>query len=268
MRLKDKIPDSESRDVNNKKLTTLFTGRHCVLLPETDSTNTYLSALLHKNALPEGYAVRTRFQKAGKGQRGSSWESENGKNLLQSFVFYPDFIALSRVFLLNKTFSLGVYDFVHQITGEGVSIKWPNDIYIDSQKVAGMLIENSISGSVLSQCILGIGVNVNQKEFSVDLKNATSFSTIMKKELDLYSLFTLLCSCVEKRYLMLKNGEMMKLEQDYLQALYGKDVKRKYKSGGNEFYGIIRGVDDNGRLQVEKEDGSCSGFEMKEIVFL
>lgn len=268
MRLKDKIPNTESREGNNKKLTTLFTGRHYVILPETDSTNSYLSALLLKNPLPEGSAVRTFFQKAGRGQRGSTWESERGKNLLQSFVFYPDFISLQRVFLLNKTFSLGVYDFVNQITGEGVSIKWPNDIYFGSQKVSGMLIENSISGSVLSQSILGIGINVNQHDFSDDSKKAISISTIMKEKFDLDTLFNLLCSCLERRYLMLKNGELMKIEQDYLLALYGKDVKRKYESGGKEFYAMIRGVDDTGRLLLEKEDGSRFVFDLKEIAFL
>ena len=268
MRLKDKIPNNESWDGSNKKLTTLFTGRHCIFLPETDSTNTYLSALSHENALPEGYVVRALFQKAGKGQRGSSWESESGKNLLQSFVFYPDFIALPRIFQLNKTFSLGIYDFISQIAGNGVSIKWPNDIYFDARKVGGILIENSISGLVLSQSILGIGVNVNQQKFSVDSRNAISLSAIMNEEFDIDFLFNLLCFCVEERYLMLKRGEQLKIDNDYLKALYGRDMKRKYASGGKEFYGIIRGVDESGRLLVEMEDGNCLGFEMKEIVFL
>ena len=88
-----------------KELTTLFTGRHSTFLPEIDSTNTYLAGILRKISLPEGSVVRAGIQNAGRGQKGAIWESEKGKNLLLSFLFYPSFVAPKDVFLINKTFS-------------------------------------------------------------------------------------------------------------------------------------------------------------------
>ena len=265
---KDSKPEMAFQVTPNKELTTLFTGRHCIVLDEVDSTNSFLSGYINGKLLPEGSAVRTIHQTDGRGQKGARWYSEAGKNLIQSFVFYPSFLYAKDVFQLNKAFALGVYDFVSNFLGDGVKIKWPNDIYYDTLKVGGLLIENAVYGSSLTSCILGIGINVNQTVFPKELQNAGSFSLIKRKTFDLEMLFAALCSFLEKRYLSLKSGDVKIIEEDYLSVLYGFGKVKKFQSGGEVFNGVIKGVDENGKLLVQKEDGREGNYGIKEIAFL
>ncbi len=268
MSIKDSRPQTDFPENPNKELTTLFTGRHCILLDEVDSTNSYLSGYINRNLIPEGSAVRTIHQTGGRGQKGALWHSEAGKNLLLSFVFYPAFLPAKDVFQLNKAFALGVYDFVSNFLGEGVTIKWPNDIYYDSLKIGGLLIENAVYGSKLSSCILGIGVNVNQTVFPSELHNAGSFSLIKQKTFDLEMLFAAFCSFLEKRYLSLKTGDVKVIEEDYLSVLYGFGKEKKFQSGGEVFNGVIKGVNESGKLVVQMEDGREGKYDIKEIGFI
>src|SRR5690242_15054378 len=119
----------------NKELTTLFTGRHIIDIESVESTNSYLSELLKTQLVAEGSVVRAFSQLAGRGQMGARWSSEDGKNLLVSFAFYPTFVVPRNLFLLNKTYALGVYDFLKSIIGNDLKLKWPNDIYWKSKKL-------------------------------------------------------------------------------------------------------------------------------------
>ena len=251
-----------------KELTTLFTGRHSTFLPEINSTNTYLAGILHKISLPEGSVIRAVKQNSGRGQKDSIWESEAGKNLLLSFLFYPSFITPKDVFLLNKTFTLSVYDFVTIWLKKKVSIKWPNDIYWKNKKVSGILIENSINASTISHSIIGIGVNINQNLFSPDLLNPVSFSLINHKEYDLEELFNSLCSCIEARYLQLKNGDIKSIDKDYQSALFSIGKWKIYESMDNRFKGCIEGVDEYGKLLIQTENGEIKKYDLKEIKFV
>jgi BirA family biotin operon repressor/biotin-[acetyl-CoA-carboxylase] ligase len=251
-----------------KDLTTLFTGRQVTFLPEVDSTNTYLSGLLRSITLPEGSVIRAMKQRAGRGQKNTVWESEEKKNLLVSFIFYPSFIQPMDVFILNKTFTLGVYDFVSRYLGKKVTIKWPNDIYWKNTKVSGILIENSISASSITHSILGIGININQVTFSKEVKNPGSFSLIKKKEYDLEELFQYLCSFLEARYLMLKNGNKAQIEKDYTSVLYSLDLWKKFETDSSKFKGKITGVDESGKLIVQVENGESVKFNAKEIRYV
>ncbi len=251
---------------SNKDLTTLFTGRHSVDLSEVDSANSYLSFILRKNRLHEGTVVRTEKQNAGRGQRGTVWESEPGKNLLLSFVFYPSFIAPKNVFLLNKTFSLGVYDFAVKWLGNDVSIKWPNDIYFGDKKLAGILIENTVTFNKIDQMIFGIGINVNQKKFPDYLINATSFVLIKDIEYNRDELFSSLCSSIESRYIQLKNGEVSTINYEYDSALFGKGKKIFFRDRFKRFPAVIQGVNESGQLIVQTEN-QLTLFDLKEIKF-
>ena len=116
-----------------------------IVLAETTSTNTYLAALCQKEACAELTTVYSSFQSAGRGQRGNSWESEAGKNLLFSFVVYPEFLEAHRQFYLSQVTALALHDVLSSYT-EGISIKWPNDIYWKDKKICGTLIENDLTG--------------------------------------------------------------------------------------------------------------------------
>ena len=142
-------------------------------LHETESTNSFLHEQLMSEKLPEGSVVTADYQTKGRGQRGSSWQSEAGENLLMSIVVYPDFLKASEAFVLSKCIALATCDLLADYSNQ-VRIKWPNDILIEGKKVAGILIENILRGADIYATIAGIGINFNQQVFEVGLNSATS----------------------------------------------------------------------------------------------
>ena len=144
-----------------------------IILPETDSTNNYLTQLCNEqqSAVREFTTVIAERQTAGKGQRGNSWESEDCRNITFSFVLYPTFIEARRQFILSQIVSLSIKEELDEWT-KGISIKWPNDIYWNEKKICGILIENDLSGHHIGRSISGIGVNINQGNLSSDAPNS------------------------------------------------------------------------------------------------
>jgi BirA family biotin operon repressor/biotin-[acetyl-CoA-carboxylase] ligase len=241
---------------------TIFIGKNCIEVDKTDSTNSYLARLQEEKTLFEGTIVIAKRQEQGRGQRGATWESEPNKNLTLSILLLPTFLRPDEQFQLNKTISLGVAEFVLTVLspfqgGKGdVRIKWPNDIYIANKKVAGILIENSVSGNKLQQSIIGIGINVNQEKFSAELPNPTSLKLISGKEFDLKECLEQLCSCIEKRYLELRANRISKIDSDYLKNLYRFGEFANYKYKGEEIKAKITGVTKAGKLMLETEKGN------------
>ena len=158
-----------------------------IILPETDSTNNYLTQLCNEqqSAVREFTTVIAERQTAGKGQRGNSWESEDCRNITFSFVLYPTFIEARRQFILSQIVSLSIKEELDQWT-EGISIKWPNDIYWNEKKICGILIENDLSGHHIGRSISGIGVNINQDVFRSNAPNPISLKQITGKDHDRY----------------------------------------------------------------------------------
>jgi BirA family transcriptional regulator, biotin operon repressor / biotin---[acetyl-CoA-carboxylase] ligase len=150
-------------------------GKELIWLQKTDSTNQYLQDMLKKSKMPEGTMVIADEQTEGRGQRGNHWESSTGENLTFSFIIYPDFLELTNQFMLSKIIALALFDLLIGYN-ENVKIKWPNDIYIGKKKIAGILLENVIKGTKISNTIVGIGLNINQKIFPEALPFASSLS--------------------------------------------------------------------------------------------
>ena len=258
-------------------MNSLFIGHLHIKLDETDSTNAYLFSLAGARQLPEGTLVTASYQKKGRGQRGTSWESKKGQNLIMSFFLKPDFIQPDHQFLLSKAVALGVLDTIREVLKKDVllqdkvndlSIKWPNDIFFGRQKLAGILIENAVSGSKISYSVIGIGMNVNQVEFQEHLPNAVSIRNITGKKTNLQNLTERLCSFIEGRYLILKQSGKTRIDQEYLHHLYRLDIPSTFLSDGKKFQGVIKGVSDAGKICVELENGKVCEFEVKEIEIL
>ena len=162
---------------------------------------------------------------------------------------------------------------------EDVKIKWPNDIYVANKKIAGILIENSVSGNKLQQSIIGIGININQDKFSTELPNPTSLKLVMGKEFDLRECLEELCSCIESRYLQLRQPHPIPLpkgegtiDADYLKNLYrfGEWANYKYKSDTDKYRELkakITGVAKIGKLIIETEKGETLECDFKELRF-
>lgn len=216
----------------------------------------------------DGDIVWADFQTAGRGQRGHSWESRAGENLTFSVVFEPHFLPVAEQFMLLEAVALALYDFFAEL-GVDTKIKWTNDIYVGDKKAVGILIEHSYSGGKLSRTIVGIGINVNQREFSADIPNPVSLALLTDKNYDREGLLKQFEKCLSHRYSQLQNGEWDRLQTDYHSALYRRDEKHTYTlADGTRFEGIIRGVKPTGDLIVEWEDGKQRSYLFKEIEFV
>lgn len=242
----------------------LFAGKVYYHFDELSSTNDWTAELLAKSKPPEGTVVRADRQTAGRGQFGSHWISQPGRNLLLSIVLYPQWLAVSNQFYLSMCAALALHDAVEHPEAR---LKWPNDLYIGNQKVAGILIQNAIGAGVLQSAVVGIGLNVNQTDFVPELPNPGSLALACGKFFDLDEMMTLLCLCLEHRYLQLKSGDRERIHADYEAVLYRRDETTIFETAtdGSRFQGMIRGVAPNGFLKVETTDGALRLFDLKEL---
>jgi len=241
-------------------------GHSLVFMPECHSTNNEASQLIETSSnVPEGTLVITNDQTSGRGQRGSSWLSETGKNLTFSLVLKPIFLTARDQFYLNKTISLGLWDYLSRALTAGIKIKWPNDILVSNKKICGILIENHIQGQHIQHSIVGIGLNVNQSNFS--LPTATSMKLQGDAEFLLEDVLTELLGCLETRYLQLRSGKFDGLSNDYADTMYWIGEMHLFKKKEDIFEGVITGIDLFGRLKVNV-DGTTEYFEVKEVQFL
>lgn len=233
---------------------------------EIDSTNTEMKRRI--DALPDFTVIAALNQTAGRGQRGNTWYVQEGKNLTFSLFlkFQPGELEVVDNFLLSEATALAMIDYLR---GEDIKckIKWPNDIYFKNKKICGILIENTLSGKDLSNSIIGIGLNVNQKDFPAGLINPISMSLITDKEYSLKDELVKVSDCLSSR-LTLPFSEGM--SKEYEDSLYRKDELHEYSdcASGEHFKGKIIGIAPDGKLSVETEKGEVKRFAFKEISYI
>lgn len=245
----------------------LFVGANHIALHSIDSTNNYAKNLLSAQKVPEGTLITAAEQTAGRGQAGSRWQTEPGLNLTASYILYPTFLSADRQFFLSMAVSLAVRELCEEMVNDEVRIKWPNDIYHNGRKLAGILIENTISGSQLSSSIIGIGLNVNQVEFDPALPNPASLRTVTSQEQNLQRITERLSSYLEKYYLQLRSLHFNFLDKAYMVNLYQYNKTALYRKDGQEFRGEIVGVTKEGKLIIES-GGKQWKFGLKEVEYL
>ncbi|HBS88682.1 MAG: biotin--[acetyl-CoA-carboxylase] ligase [Bacteroidetes bacterium GWF2_38_335] len=216
---------------------------------QTNSTNSFASNLINEGKEKTEFVVITKRQDKGKGQNTNKWESEPDKNLTFSLAIFPEQFPPQKQFLISKAVSLSILEvLINEIMG--VSIKWPNDIYIGDKKVAGILIENTIKGSVLSHSIIGIGLNVNQEIFISDAPNPVSLRMLTGKNYDTEVLFKLIMEKIEKRFTEIFNGSFINTDIEYEKSMYLIGKESRFLENGIEFSGVIEGVNDYGQLKI------------------
>lgn len=231
---------------------------------ELASTNAEAKLLL-TNLKGKNFLVWAKRQTAGRGQRGNSWHSGDGKDLAMSFVFHPKHLMVDEQFVLNMQVCNGVRDYIaNKVEGE-VQVKWPNDILINGKKVCGILIENALRGAKVDSSVIGIGLNLNSSEMPVDLPRATSifientaFSSTQKEEVFELKKF------LEKE---LEEENSSVIKRKYLSHLFGFQKLRQFVKDEMEFEGVITGVSNTGLITILCADGEKQ-FDFKEITFL
>ena len=245
----------------------MIIGSKKIFLKKLTSTNSYLSQLLLTELMTEGTIIQAGFQTAGRGQKYNKWESEDSKNLIFSILLYPCFIPPAKQFLISMAISMGISDFLSRHT-DRCRIKWPNDIYVNNDKIAGILIENSLMDNEIKSSVAGIGFNINQVDFMSDAPNPVSLKMITGCEHDLKLTLDQLLSDLDKRYKQLLKGEFLKIRNEYNLNLFRLSEWCQYSDGKKEFTGRIKSAGEDGRLLIENSDGTVNGYLFKEVDFI
>ncbi len=236
-------------------------------LEETESTTKALRELMARGRVEEGAVVMAGFQTAGRGQVGNVWESESGKNLTFSVVIYPETVPANRQFILSQLTALSVKETLDAYT-DGITVKWPNDIYWRDQKICGMLIENDLCGKTIYATIAGIGINLNQTVFRGDAPNPVSLCTITGLTYDPGEVLGRFLSIFYKWYLRLLKGEESLIRQSYEKVLYRKEGFYPYADEQGAFEARIKAIEPTGHLVLELRDGSERTYAFKEVSYV
>lgn len=239
-------------------------------IPETDSTNNYVA--LNAPRLSDMTMVVAETQTAGRGQRGNSWESQPGMNLTFTVFHCPTGVAVREQFAISEAAALAMVDAL-ALSGINARVKWPNDIYVGNDKIAGILIEHSITPDKIEHSRIGIGLNVNQKEFKSGPPNPISMALISGHDHILSEICNDVASCIERRLLDLSSEEKRTgLHSEFLARMWrgdGKVYPFRIKETGREFDGRIAGVSPYGPISIEdvSTQTTCE-FAFKEIEFI
>ena len=264
-------------------------------LDETDSTNNFLKG--YRPLTPVDVTLVTaEHQSAGRGQAGNSWESERSQNLLFSLLLTACPVPSSQLFSISEAIALAIREaIIDEITRHSsfdtrhssfdirhsspVTVKWPNDIYVDDRKIAGILIENDLQGSSVSRSIIGCGVNVNQDSFRFPtLAPATNDGE--KRSPTPISLFQLLGHTTERRFVLesimehfmhhyadLQRGAFDDIHTRYHAALYRSSGLHPFRDADGPFRASIEGVAPTGHLLLRDTDQRLRRYAFKEVSF-
>ena len=228
-----------------------------VHINETDSTNRWLK----ENGEGEMVVV-AGYQTAGKGCGTNSWESERGKNLTFSMLIHPEGIPANRQFHITEAVSVALCETLEAYIYNKVEIKWPNDIYVGDQKICGVLIENRLQGTEIKESIIGIGLNVNQREFKSDAPNPVSLYQLSDLETDLDELLIKFLTEFDSAY------QCVTTPIAYRQRLYRKGKEALYRDQTGTFKAKLMNVSSDGRLLLVDQDGRERRYAFKEIEYI
>lgn len=242
----------------------LQNGRKRVFFDQISSTNGVSGQCMSELNLTSGDVIYTNYQYDGQGQRGKSWASAPGVNVAMTYLFLPKHWLAKDVFSLNQRVALAVQSTVERFLPEKrVEIKWPNDIYVGDRKISGILIQNSLSGSYVQTSVIGVGINVAQVEFPIDLPNPTSMY-LEGQSVQPIEVMEVLIEELDR--FLSHEWQDAELRTSYHDALYRKGLISEFSIDGKRVVGEIQGVDQQGKLCVVM-DGELRSFHFGEIVY-
>lgn len=259
-------------------------------LPRVDSTNNFVHDMLSFGDQLEGITVVVaEEQTAGRGQTGNHWESEPGQNLTFSLLCHPAFVPPAEQFILSQCMALAVWQAVSEVLNSlmahktygayeshkayksynpQVTIKWPNDIYVDDRKICGTLIECDLQGKSISNCIIGTGLNVNQTVFRSDAPNPVSLKQLTGQSHDCEAILNQIVTSFQHWYELVQNGQADDIRREYMQHLYRREGFHRYADVRGEFLAEIVDIEPTGHLILRFENGNTCRYEFKEVKFL
>lgn len=238
-----------------------------IKLSAINSTNDYLKELLATRHVENFTVAVAEHQTAGRGQMGSQWNAEPGKNLTFSLLIKDLLPDVSGVFGLNVAVAVSIARALGTFNIPGLSVKWPNDILAGNKKLGGVLIENSIKSNGEIYSVIGIGINVNQQDFN-GLPKATSMAVVAGILFDKEAVMIAILQQIKQNLAGLRHNNPASLWEAYHNNLYKKGVPMPFEKDGRQFMGIIEGVTKNGSLCVRLEDDTLAEYGLKEVQLL
>lgn len=239
-----------------------------IKLDAIDSTNSYLRRLSAQETLKDNTVVMALKQTEGRGQMGTQWTAEDGKNLTVSVFKTLDYLNVQHSFYISMAVALSVFEGLQQFEIRKLKIKWPNDILADNLKIAGILIENVIKNQTLQGSVIGFGINVNQTNFK-QLPKATSMQIMSGKSYNLEEVLKMILAKLETNFTLLKNKDFKALKHNYELQLFRKLKPSTFKDhNGTLFSGIIQGISERGQLLVLLEGNVIKAYSLKEVTLL
>ena len=238
-------------------------------LTTVDSTNRYIrdeAVALWENRGTGDFAIVTaEHQTAGRGQRGNTWNSNAGETLLFSILARPgESLKVTEQFLLSQAVALSLHEAMLHF-GIETRLKWPNDIYVGKSKLAGILLELDYAGNSVEQAIIGIGINVNQKEFPIMDRIPVSMKILQGHEFILDDVLATILDSFERYYHELESGSKEFIAERYTRLLLGVNEQRNFVDKDGCFEGTITGVESDGQLIIHRIDGGISRYTFKEV---
>ncbi len=214
----------------------------------------------------QGTVYQTDRQSAGKGRRGRSWYSEDENNLYFTILLRP-ILSPEKTSMLTLVMAYAVTQVIRQYTGLDARIKWPNDIVVSNKKVCGILSEMKLSGTSVQYCVIGVGINVEQKQFAEDIVDkATSLALEGARDIDRDMLLQKILDYFWQEYLCFEKAEdLSRILESYNTLLINLDRQVRVLDPKGEFEGIARGITKTGELLVELSDGQVEKIYAGEV---
>jgi len=240
-------------DTLRKGLRTSRFGSKIYTFDTIDSTNNCARTLAGCWA-EEGTVIIAEQQTAGRGRLGRSWEANPNENLIFSIILRPT-MSPEAINLLPLSVSVAVAQAVEQCTGLRLECKWPNDLLVNSRKVAGILLEGSFSKNAVEWIVIGIGVNVNQTRFPGDLdQKATSLKLACNKEIDRTALFRAILESLERYYRVGTDTGFQSILPDWIARTTMIDKNISVMENGKVLSGTVKGLSRDGGLILRTEE--------------
>lgn len=233
-------------------------------LQETDSTNRFLREECDTSN-DDLTVVVADFQTAGRGQGTNRWESERGQNLLFSICMHPTWVEARRQFILSMAVANVLRRVLERLLLTDVEVKWPNDIYVGGRKICGILIETRLTGQHFKDCIVGVGLNVNQQRFVSDAPNPVSMAQLAGRE---FSREQVLQELLREFQTICQHWDADGIAAEYRAHLYRREGWHRYRDSHGEFMAEMVSVEDDGRLVLCDEKRQTRTFAFKEVSYV
>ena len=237
-----------------------FEVRH---IDETDSTNRWLKTEGGEWKENTVKCVVADYQTAGKGCGTNSWESERSKNLLLSMLIHPNKVAAANQFILSMVNALALKRTLDNYVSD-ITIKWPNDIYWRDKKICGTLIETTLQGRLIKDCIIGTGMNINQQVFKSDAPNPVSLYQLLGHEVNREEVLQQL---LDNFGALLDEWDADNIRASYRQQLYRREGLHPYCDADGTFEATLMTVEDDGHLLLKDTEGRVRRYAFKEVSF-